>query len=187
MYAYFSIPEKSLLEITKVGGVEKAIGAMPLIDLKMADGTTYPVKGKVSAITGVIDASTGSVQMRATFANSENVLRSGGTGVVIFPSYNSNIIKVPQKATTNIQNKKYVFVLAKDNTVSTREIQVHTQNDGVNYVVTGGLKAGECIVVEGVNQLKAGMKIKPITPKQSEENRKKAEKALKDGKMPGQN
>ena len=68
--------------------------------------------------------------MRATFANSENVLRSGGTGVVIFPSYNSNIIKVPQKATTNIQNKKYVFVLAKDNTVSTREIQVHTQNDG---------------------------------------------------------
>lgn len=187
MYAYFSMPEKELLKITKEGGVDKAIGEMPLIDLKMADGSIYDVKGKVSAITGVIDASTGSVQMRATFANSGKILRSGGTGTVIFPSYNTNIIKVAQKATFDIQNKKYVYVVANDNTVSSREIQVHSQNDGKNYVVLSGLNVGERIVVEGVNQLKAGMKINPITLKQSEENRKKAEQALKDGKMPGQN
>ena len=87
----------------------------------------------------------------------------------------------------DIQNKKYVYVVANDNTVSTREIQVHTQNDGKNFVVLSGLNAGERIVVEGVNQLKSGMKINPITVKQSEENRKKAEQALKEGKMPGQN
>ena len=61
-----------------------------------------------------------------------------------------------------------------------------TQNDGKNYVVTSGLKAGDRIVVLGVNQLKDGQEIKPITPAQAEANRKKAQQDLKEGNMPGQ-
>lgn len=186
MYAYFSMTEKALLALTKDGGIGKAIGEMPLVELELADGTIYPVKGKVSAVSGVIDASTGSVQMRATFPNNNNILRSGGTGIVIFPSHKDNVFKVPQKATFDIQNKKYVYVVDKDNKVNSREITVLSQSDGTNFIVTDGLKVGERIVVEGINQLKSGNVINPITEKQSEENRKKAEQALKDGKMPGE-
>jgi membrane fusion protein (multidrug efflux system) len=132
MYAYFSMPEKELLKITKEGGVDKAIGEMPLIDLKMADGSIYDIKGKVSAITGVIDASTGSVQMRATFANTGNILRSGGTGTVIFPSYNTNIIKVAQKATFDIQNKKFITVTCCD--CGYTELYKQPENAGMNVL-----------------------------------------------------
>ena len=80
-----------------------------------------------------------------------------------------------------------MYVVGDDNKVTGREIEVLVQNDGQNYIVVKGLKAGERIVVEGVNQLKTGNVIKPITPAQAEANRKKAEQALKDGKMPGEN
>ena len=188
MYAYFSMTEKQMLSLTREkGGISAAMDKMPAVKLQLADGTEYPLAGSVSAISGVIDAGTGAVQMRATFANPERVLRSGGTGSILVPVKSEGCILVPQKATFDIQNKKFVYVVGADNKVSSREIEVLLQNDGQNYIVVGGLKAGETIVVEGVNQLKAGNVIKPITPAQAEANRKKAEQALKDGKMPGEN
>ena len=78
-------------------------------------------------------------------------------------------------------------MVGADSTIAPREIKVLVQNDGQNFIVTSGLKANERIVVEGVNQLKAGAKINPITPEQSEANRKKAEQDLKEGKTPGEN
>lgn len=188
MYVYFSMTEKQLLGFTKEqGGVEKAMEAMPELTLMIADGTEYNQKGRVTAISGVINQNTGSVQIRGTFDNPQQILRSGGTGSVLIPVHNPNAILVQQNATFDIQDKKFVYVLNKDNTIAPREIKVLVQNDGNYYVVTEGLKAGERIVVEGVNQLKAGAKINPITPEQSVANRKKAEQALKDGKMPGEN
>lgn len=188
MYVYFSMTEKQLLGFTKEqGGVEKAMEAMPELTLMIADGTEYNQKGRVTAISGVINQNTGSVQIRGTFDNPQQILRSGGTGSVLIPVHNPNAILVQQNATFDIQDKKFVYVLNKDNTIAPREIKVLVQNDGNYYVVTEGLKAGERIVVEGVNQLKAGAKINPITPEQSVTNRKKAEQALKDGKMPGEN
>ena len=77
-------------------------------------------------------------------------------------------------------------MVKQDNTIDSREIQVMVQNDGTNYIVTSGLKSGERIVVEGVNQLKNGMKINPISAKQAQKNRADARQALKDGKMPGE-
>lgn len=188
MYVYFSMTEKQLLGFTKEkGGIEKAMEAMPELTLMIADGTEYNQKGRVTAISGVINQNTGSVQIRGTFTNPEQILRSGGTGSVLIPVHNPHAILVPQNATFDIQDKKFVYILNKDNTIAPREIKVLAQHDGNHFVVTDGLKAGERIVVEGVNQLKAGTKINPITPEQSEANRKKAEKALKDGKMPGEN
>lgn len=188
MYVYFSMTEKQLLGFTKEqGGVEKAMEAMPELTLVIADGSEYNHKGRVTAISGVINQTTGSVQIRGTFDNPAQVLRSGGTGSVLIPVHTPNAIKVQQNATFDIQDKKFVYVLNNDSTIAPREIKVLVQNDGNSYVVTEGLQAGERIVVEGVNQLKAGTKINPITPQQSEANRKKAEQALKDGKMPGEN
>lgn len=188
MYVYFSMTEKQLLALTREqGGLNEALKNMPPVTLVLSDGTTYSETGKVSTISGVIDPQTGAVQMRATFSNVQHVLRSGGTGSVLMPNNQKGAIVIPQKATYEIQNKKFVYVVDSKNKVQSREIEVLVQNDGQNYVVSSGLKAGERIVVDGVNKLKNGMDIKPITPEQADKNVQQQKQALKDGKMPGQN
>lgn len=173
MYVYFSMTEKQLLEYTKgTDGVKGALAAIPAVSLQLADGSTYNQTGKVTNVSGVIDIATGSVSMRATFDNPQKILRSGGSGSVVFPIHMDNAILVPQKATYEIQDKHFVYVVGKDNKVRNTEITVLPQNDGTNFVVTGGLKAGERIVVEGVNTLSDGMAIKPISEAQSAANRR---------------
>ncbi len=187
MHVYFSMTEKQLLALTReTGGVSAALKKMPAVSLVLADGTTYSQTGEISTVSGVIDQTTGSVQMRATFDNASHILRSGGTGSILVPTHSDAAIKVPQKATFDIQDKKFVYVVNADKTVAPREITVLPQNDGQTYVVSTGLRAGERIVVDGVNQLKNGQKINPITPAQAEANQKKEQQAMKDGKMPGQ-
>ncbi len=187
MYAYFSVTEKEMLVMTKgEGGVTKAMKDMPAVQLVMADGSVYASEGTITAISGVIDQATGAVQVRATFPNGERILRSGGTGSILMPSDVKEAICVPQKATFDIQSLKFVYVMNADSTVAQREIKTMTQNDGQVFVLTEGLAPGETIVVEGVNQLRNGMKIVPITPEQSAANEAAAKQALKDGKMPGE-
>lgn len=187
VYVYFSMTEKQLLGLTRTsGGIDEAVKAMPEVQLTLADGTTYATPGHITAVSGVIDPTTGAVQMRATFDNAAKELRSGGTGNIVIPTKASGAILVPQNATFEIQDNRFVYVVNKDNTVASREITVMVQNDGQNFVVTDGLKAGERIVVEGVNQLKNGAKITPITPAQSAKNREKAKADLKAGKLPGE-
>ncbi len=188
MYVYFSMTEKQLLTLTREqGGLHTAITKMPAVTLKLADGTDFGSTGTVSTVSGVIDQNTGAVQMRATFKNTGHVLRSGGTGSILIPTHADNAIIIPQKATFDIQNKHFVYVVGAGNKVQSREIEVLTQHDGQNYVVTSGLKVGERVVVDGVNQLKNEMVINPITPAQANQAAEKAKQALKDGKMPGEN
>lgn len=187
MYVYFSMTEKQLLALTReAGGVNAAIKKMPAVSLVLSDGTTYSQSGTISTVSGVIDPSTGSVQMRATFDNAQHILRSGGTGSILIPTHASDAIMVPQSATFDVQDKKFVYVVNADKSVATREITVLPQNNGQTYVVASGLRAGERIVVNGVNQLKNGQKINPITPAQLKANQAKEQKAMKDGKMPGE-
>ena len=187
MYAYFSLTEKQLLEMTRTsGGSSAAVKDLPEVTLLLADGTTYEQKGKVSSLSGVLDVSTGSVKMRATFANPQSILRSGATGQISFPVHHTNAILVAQKSTYEIQNKKFVYVVGKDNKVKATEIEVLPQNDGQTYVVTKGLNVGDRIVVEGVNKLSNDMEIKPITPQQSEAQQKKSQQHMAEKKMPGQ-
>lgn len=187
MYVYFSMTEKQLLALTReAGGVNAAIKKMPAVSLVLSDGTTYSQSGTISTVSGVIDPSTGSVQMRATFYNAQHILRSGGTGSILIPTHASDAIMVPQSATFDVQDKKFVYVVNADKTVATREITVLPQNNGQTYVVASGLRAGERIVVDGVNQLKNGQKINPITLAQLKANQAKEQKAMKDGKMPGE-
>lgn len=188
MYVYFSMTEKQLLGLTREqGGVQAAISKMPGVSLELSDGSQFAESGVVSTVSGMIDPTTGSVQMRATFKNSGHVLRSGGTGTILVPTHAKDAILVPQKATFDIQNKKFVYILGAGNTVAPREITVLPQHNGEDFVVTAGLRKGERIVVDGVNQLKNGMKINPITPAQAKAAEQKAKQALKDGKMPGEN
>ena len=184
MYVYFSMTEKDLLALTRQsGGVQGAISAMPSVGLKLADGSEYGLRGTVATASGVIDQTTGSVSMRALFDNPDRILRSGGTATILFPTHQTQAIIIPQKCTYEIQDKKFVYVVGSDNTVKSREITIMAQNDGKNYVVTGGLQVGERIVTDAVLTLKDGMAIKPITAEQAAKNRAQAAEDLKNGKM----
>ncbi len=178
MYVYFSMTEKELLALTKAGGtLKEQLEKMPAVKLELADGTMYEFEGKIDAVSGVIDQSTGSVSMRAIFPNAKNILRSGGMANVIFPYTMEGVVVIPQNATVEIQDKKFVYVVQPDSTVKYTEIQISPLNDGKNFIVTGGLKANERIVIEGVQQLSDGRKIVPISKAQQVA---KFQQALKD-------
>lgn len=178
LYVYFSMTEKELLNLTRAGGtLKEQLEKMPAVKLELADGSMYEFEGKIDAVSGVIDQSTGSVSMRAIFPNTKNVLRSGGMANVIFPYTIPNAILVPQNATVEIQDKKFVYVLQPDSTVKYTEIQISPMNDGKSFIVTSGLKANDKIVIEGVQQLSDGRKIVPITKAQQVA---KFQQALKD-------
>ena len=184
MYVYFSMTEKQLLDLTRAGGtLKEQLEKMPAVKLQLADGTMYDAEGKIDAVSGVIDQTTGSVSMRAIFPNKQNILRSGGMANVVFPYTMSEIILIPQTATQEIQDKKFVYVLQPDSTLKHTEIQISNLNDGKNYSVTGGLKEGDQIVVEGVQTLQDGQKISPITVAQKEAKYQQALQDQRDGNI----
>ncbi len=183
MEVYFSVTEKDMLTMTKnEGGVSGALAAYPPVQLQLADGSIYSEPGKVVKASGVIDASTGSVSLIARFANPRHELRSGGAGQIVIPNVNSSAILIPQTATSEVQNKKFVYLVGKDNKVKYTEIQVNPQDDGIYYIVTGGLKPGDRYVSKGITSLSDGMEIKPISEAQYQ---KKIDDAAKLGE--GQN
>ncbi len=163
MYVYFSMTEKQLLGLTRDGGsLKEQLAKMPPVELQLIDGSTYEQTGKIETLSGVIDQNTGAATMRATFPNNKNILRSGGTGVVMIPYTEANALVIPQKASYEIQNKRFVFLLTDSATVKSTEIGVFPINNGQQFVVTEGLKPGDKIVTEGVGtSVKDGMKIQP--------------------------
>lgn len=182
MYAYFSMTERQLLSLIREGGsIQEILSRMPDVQLQLIDGTMYADSGRVETISQVIDQTTGSVNMRALFPNHHNILRSGSTGKVVFPNPMADVIMIPQSATTEIQDKKFVFVLQADNTLRNTEVEVFKLDDGRYYYVTSGLKAGDKIVIEGVQNLKDGQAITPITPAEKEAEYQKALKQQSEG------
>nr|WP_294895389.1 efflux RND transporter periplasmic adaptor subunit [uncultured Pedobacter sp.] len=164
VYAYFSLNEKQLLAIAreyKGASLEAKIKQIPAVSLVLADGTVYPIKGKIETVSGQIDTQTGSSSLRATFNNPEGLLRSGSSATVVIPEHLENALLIPQKSTSDIQGKKFVYLVSDSNTVTNTNIEVMEITKGNYYVVTGGLKAGDKIVVEGFTSLKDGVKIKP--------------------------
>ena len=168
MYVYFSMTEQQMLDMTRTSGDSKTIlASMPAVQLQLADGSVYDRPGKVSTISGVIDQKTGSVAVRADFPNPQHLLKTGGSGKILVPYVAKDVIVIPQSATVEVQDQKFVYTVGKDNKVSYTVVQVADINDGTNYIVTAGLKAGDRIVVEGVTRLQDGMEIKPITEEES--------------------
>ena len=186
MEVYFSMTEKDVLAMGKnAGGLTGAIDAMPAVKLKLADGTEYGQEGRVTKMSGVIDAATGSVQIIAVFPNPEKVLKSGGSGAIIIPKSNTDAIIIPQGCVSEVQDKKFVYILDKDNKVKYTEIKVDPQNDGNNYIVTEGLKTGDKYVTNGITKLSDGMEIVPITPEKYQQKIKDQASAMSSGDIVG--
>lgn len=174
---FFSLNEAQMLEMQKKAGSAAAtISAFPSLKLQLADGTTYNHPGKVVKISGVIDSSTGAYSVIAHFANPEGLLKSGGAATVVAPQINSSAIVIPQNSTAQVQDKVFVYKVGQDNKVHYTEITVDPQNDGINYVVTSGLKNGDRYVLRGITKLTDGQKITPISDAQYKKELEDAQK-----------
>lgn len=174
VYAYFSFTEKEILDMTDNGKttLDKAIKELPEVELRLADGTIYPYKGKVSTVSGTIDNSTGASTVRALFKNPEGTLRSGATGQILIPTFFENVILIPQRATSELQDRRFAYVVNDSNKVVATPITVSNLSDGQNFVVTSGLESGQRIVIEGVGtSIRDGAVINPTegaaTPQQA--------------------
>lgn len=159
VYAYFSLAENQVLDIIgQYGSLQEAIKNMPEVELEMSNGKIYKNKGRIDAISGTIEQSTGTVSVRAEFKNEDGFLRNGGSGKVILPTVLSNSLIIPQAATYEIQNRTFVYKVVNGYTESS-SVDVFRLNNGTEYVVESGLQVGDTIIAEGAGLLKDGIKI----------------------------
>jgi len=178
MEVYFSVNEKTALDMSKSGN---GLSAMPAVKLQLADGSMYEHEGKVTKMSGVIDAATGTVQLIAVFPNPQRLLKSGGSGNIVIPHDNNAAIVIPQGSVTEVQNKKFVYTVNDSNKVQYTEITVDPQNDGNSYIVTSGLKVGDKYVTNGITKLSDQMQIVPITPERYQQKIDEQAKAMSAG------
>ena len=167
IYAYFSLNEKDILKLTQNGAkaLNSSVSQIPEVSLRLANGEIYPEKGKVATVSGVIDNTTGAATVRALFDNKSGMLRSGSTGIVLIPQSTDSVLLIPQKATFEMQDHKFVYVVNDSNKVSTQPITVSPVTDGKNFVVLSGLEPGQRIAVEGIGtKVRDGITIVPVDP-----------------------
>jgi membrane fusion protein (multidrug efflux system) len=168
----------------------KRVGDAP-VTLIRADGTEHPEKGRIVFIDRAVDVKTGTLRIRAEFPNPGDppVLRPGMFGRMrVDLGVRPNSILVPERAVTELQGKNFVWVIGSDNKASQRPVTV-AQQMGENLLILEepansgkGLKPGERIVVEGIQKVREGLEVKPLTAAQAAEIAKLAEGAPKTGK-----
>ena len=170
MYVYFSMTESQILSlIRQYKTLDEALKQMPEVELKLSDGLTYAHKGRIDAISGTIDTSTGAVSLRATFPNPEHMLRNGGSGTVIFPYVKENVLIIPQEATYEIQDKIFVYKIV-DGKATSSQVTVFPINDGKEYIVEDGIKEGDTIIAEGAGLVQEGTVVSTSSPESTSAN-----------------
>jgi membrane fusion protein, multidrug efflux system len=155
----FNISEAYLLKLTKTGqaGSRRDVG----FELLLSDNTVYEQKGRFSVLDRTVDPKTGTIKVRASFPNASNRLRPGQFARLrVAAEEVSDAVLVPQVAVQELQSAKYVLVVGSDNTVAQRTIKVSDRYED-SYIVVEGLKAGERVVVEGVQKVRPGMVVNP--------------------------
>lgn len=160
MYVYFSMSESQVLSLKRQhGALENALQELPPVELQLSDGTIYSEKGRIEAISGIIDPTTGSVTLRAKFPNRKRLLLSGGSGTVILPHRQEGCVVIPQHATFEVQDKVYAYKI-ENGVAKAKIIGVFEISNGKEYIVESGLIEGDTIVVEGIGLLRDDTPIK---------------------------
>jgi len=160
MWVYFSLSEREVTDLTlQYGSLESFMEGMPDVSLLLSNGKEYSEKGRVDAVSGIVDASTGAVSLRAVFPNPQHLLRNGGTGTLLVSTIRDNVIVIPQTATFELQNKVFVYRVIDGKTKQT-EIEVAPLDDGKSYIVERGLTEGDIIISEGAGLLREGVEVR---------------------------
>ncbi|MEO9209937.1 MAG: efflux RND transporter periplasmic adaptor subunit [Ginsengibacter sp.] len=164
IYAYFSVNEKTALDFenyTKGNTSKEKLAMLPPVTLILSNGTEFPQKGKIETSGGMVNTETGSLSLRATFANPGNIVKSGSSGLIRIPTKLKDALLIPQKSTFEIQGKKFVYLVQDSGKVKSTPIKIRENSGGQFFVVEEGLKPGDVIVYEGVASLREGEMIKP--------------------------
>ncbi len=157
MWVYFNVPEVGYLEYMASVNQEKEEDRK--IELVLANGSKFQYSGKFGAIEAVVNSETGNIPFRADFPNPRRLLRHGQTGNVLIHRPLKNALVIPQRATFEILDKRYVYAIDKDNVVHLRKIVIQHEMDDI-FVIKSGLDANDKIVLEGVQQVRDGDKVK---------------------------
>ena len=159
VYVYFTLSEADFISYARDLTTDSG---MNTVELVMADGTVYPQKGKVEIASGNIDRSTGSIPLKAVFANPDKLLRSCGSGKIILKKTINNALTIPMASVKDIQDRYFVFTLADSNKVSMKPIEIDGKS-GNNYIVKSGLETGERLAINRIDVLSEGMQVAPAS------------------------
>ncbi|UGA39811.1 efflux RND transporter periplasmic adaptor subunit [Chromobacterium haemolyticum] len=164
IYVNFSMSDNDMMNLRKMqdsGQLKLAANGHFNVQLKLTDGSTYGKSGRLNFTDSLVDASTGTIRSRATFANPDGGILPGQfVRVILQGAKRSNAIAVPQRAVLTSQQGKMVWVVGADNKVQPRPITV-SQDVGLNVLVESGLKAGDKVVVDNIIKLRPGADVKP--------------------------
>ncbi|UAY56086.1 efflux RND transporter periplasmic adaptor subunit [Arachidicoccus terrestris] len=164
IYCYFSINEKQELDFfasAKGKTIQEKLATLPPAMLVLSNGSIFSHKGKVESASGFINAQTGAVNLRAVFPNPNGIIRNGSSAIIRLPTTIPDAILIPQKATYQIQGALFAYKVDEDNKVSSVSISVNRANNGKFYVVKSGLKPGDRIVTDGIDNLRENLVIEP--------------------------
>ena len=153
MYVYFNVSEPEYLDYK-----QKADNHNVQVGLLLANNTVLPVKGTIETIEGEFNNETGNIAFRAKFPNGNGLLRHGETGNILMTIPYKNTIIIPQKATYEVQDRKYVFIVDKNNILHSKQIQISAEIPDL-YIVTEGVTLNDKILLEGLQRVKDGEKI----------------------------
>ncbi|WP_068598731.1 efflux RND transporter periplasmic adaptor subunit [Vaginella massiliensis] len=163
VYAYFSMNEAEYLNfIIKTEGksLQEKLNNMPAVELVLANGDIYPEKGRIQAVTGQIDPTTGTIQFRVTFSNADKILSNGNTGTIRIPKTYVDAVVVPESSTFEQQGYVYIYKVEKD---TARQTMIEVEDRANNMVIVkDGLKKGEKIVAQSVDKVKDKTAVKPV-------------------------
>ena len=164
VFAYFAWNEKQLLDFLSGSpgeSLDEKIKNIPQATLILANSTEYPYRGRITMASGMISTQTGSATFKAIFPNREGLIRSGSSATIRIPEVKHNVLVIPQSATFELQNKSFAYRVDSANKVAAVSFDPVPTDDGQSFLVIKGLKAGDRIVVEGINSLKNGVIIIP--------------------------
>lgn len=162
IFAYFSMNEKEyfdFLEKSPGATMPEKIKNLPMVELQLANGSIYPEKGRIEAITGQIDPTTGTIQFRVAFTNAQKLLSNGNSGTIRFPQYYENVLVVPESATYEQQGIVYVYKVDKSDTARNVVVNVIDRIDNM-ALIKSGVNKGETIIAAGIGGLKPGTAVK---------------------------
>lgn len=156
VYANMAVTERDMLDaFHTVASQEEILKRMPKVRLRTADGRIHDQEGYIESVSGVINKTTGTLSLRAIFPNDNGTLRSGGAAEVLIPDSLKGVVVIPQVATYELQDKVYAYKVV-DKLAHSVEIRVSPLNNGKEYAVLSGLKAGDVIVAEGAGNVQEG-------------------------------
>ncbi|WP_235048410.1 efflux RND transporter periplasmic adaptor subunit [Arcticibacter svalbardensis] len=163
VHVYFSLGEDDFADFNTNnpgGTLAEKLKRLPGVSLVLSNNSVYAQEGKIDMVDGQFDKQTGSILLRATFANQQGLLRSGNTGKIRLSLQHPKTLLIPQASTVEVQDKMFVFTVDKSNKVSKRPITI-SGTSGTNYLVNNGLNSGDRIVVDGIDKIKEGDIIQP--------------------------